>query len=48
MQWLSWTLPASLGGTMAVILVSLALLFLAVDRLFRQLEFVENPEMPLT
>lgn len=43
MQWLSWTLPGSLAGTIAVIVAALALLYLAVDKFFRQLEFVDKP-----
>ena len=47
-QWLSWTLPASLSGVIAVTLPALALLYLAIDRLFRQLEFVDKPGIPQT
>jgi hypothetical protein len=45
-QWIAWTLPASPTGAIAVLFLALTLLYLAIDRLFRELEFVDKPLRP--
>jgi len=45
-QLISWTLPASLPLTVATIAMTTALLYLAVERLFRQLEFTGKAQPP--
>jgi hypothetical protein len=42
-QWLSWSLPASLSGAIAVAMLVLAALYWCTYRLFRQAEFVDKP-----
>jgi hypothetical protein len=42
-QWVSWTLPASTAAAIALECAVLALLLLAIDRLFRRLEFTDKP-----
>lgn len=41
-QWLSWSLPADTAGALAIVIPFLGFLFIAVDTLFRQLEFVDK------
>jgi hypothetical protein len=45
-QWISWTLPDNLAAAIAVSMVPLVLLYLAIDKLFRQLEIAGKPEIP--
>jgi uncharacterized membrane protein len=46
-QWLSWTLPASLPATIAVAVLVLAALYWVTYRLFRQLECTDKPGTPV-
>jgi hypothetical protein len=42
-QWASWSLPASTAAAIGLECAVLALLSLAIDRLFRKLEFPDKP-----
>ena len=41
-QWLSWTLPSGTAGAVACIFVLLGLLYVAIEWLFRRLEFTDR------
>jgi hypothetical protein len=43
-QWMSWTLPPSLSGAIAVTVPLLAILWWVLDILFGQVELVDKPE----
>jgi hypothetical protein len=45
-QWIAWTLPANPAGMIAASLIVLVSLYLAIERLFRELEFVDKPPRP--
>lgn len=47
-QWVSWTLPPSLSGAIAVVIPALAILYWILDILFRQVEIVDKPEASTT
>ena len=42
-QWLSWALPTNPLGAIAVALLPLALIYWALETIFRQLEFIDKP-----
>lgn len=42
-QWVSWSLPSGVVAAIAVECVVLALLFLGIDKLSRELEFTDKP-----
>jgi hypothetical protein len=43
-RWISWALPQSFGGAVAVAVPSLAILYWVLDTLFSQVELVGKPE----
>lgn len=45
-QWVSWVLPQSLSGAIAVAIPLLAILCWLLDTLFRQVELVDKPVPP--